>query len=418
MNVAHKLKSTGEMPQSLTRRSGEVRLTEEEWHRVDRALKRLHEALREFITAWPIDQRSPTRLSQALNVDQTTCQRLTSLAKAGYRGAAMLESLPGTRAFRNVIAASKRIGGSPAARVLAQLRAAVDGFDEVLQDCGGSLSELKRRVAASHSGLGTEAPEDSDLHARRTFFRAASQLAGRHAQTTASIGLYDTVNVARDELRHLRISAGIGIVAQPNAVPMVLEAFDAQTTETDDGWQRSLMLLEEFTSAPWKTVELEPSPGFRSQALEIDGSQDPSDTCFYTAFPVPHPRTLDKPIEESWYILYNPCASLVFDVYLHKSIARQCLVSLDVHLWQTSFANHPHGCWHTRMPQSPPIIQLGRGLSNCETTLCPRQRELTAELFRRADVDPNEYVGFRCAERYPVWRAGYRFELDFGSSGD
>jgi len=52
----------------------------------------------------------------------------------------------------------------------------------------------------------------------------------------------------------------------------------------------------------------------------------------------------------------------------------------------------------------------------CSSDLNPRQTELTVELFKRADANPDDYVGFRCEERFPIWRTGYHYELDFGDS--
>lgn len=415
--MAYPVESGSEMPRPATVSPEATGLTDEERLRVDRALRRIHESLREFVNAWPVADRTPSQLSRQLDVDRTTCQRVTSLAKESYAGMAMLDSLPGPRAFRNLITACDRTSSPPSSRILTQLRAAVDGFDELIHELGGSLSQLKRKVATGRNeptigGSG----EDADYHARRSFFLAASHLTRRHSQTVASIGIYDAAGVDQGELRHLRMSAGLGVVAQPDAVPMVLEAFDARTSEPEDRWQRSLQLVREFTSAEWKSVDLEPSPGFSGRAMEITRSEEPSDICYYTAFPVPDPVTLDNPIEESWYILYNPAASLVFDLYLHQSVARRCLLSLDVHLWQTSFANHPHGKWQTRMPYAPSILQLGRGLINAKSSHNSRHAEMTRELFRRADVNPDEYIGFRCEERFPIWRSGYRFELDFGRS--
>jgi hypothetical protein len=389
-------------------------LSEREHRLIDRALHRLHEAMREFWSAWHIERRNATQLARELKVDRTTCQRLASLAREGYRAAAMIETMPGPKALRILIDAAADVDAPPSQRVLKSFRAAVDGFEEQLRNTTGSVSQLKRRFAAATTAT---APSDASdrLDPQEALFHAARRITGRHVHTISSIGIYDTVGVAHDQLRHLRASVNHGIVARPDAVPMVLEAFDGTSTAPADGWQRTLAILPDYTNAAWTTVELQSSAGFASSAIEITKSEEPSDVCGYTAFPVPHPRTLDNPIEESWFILYSPAAMLVFDLYLHESIARQCLLALDVHLWQTSFANAPHGKWHTRLPQQPTIMQLGRGLNRAATEHYPAQRELTLELFNRANADPDEYIGYRCAEPYPMWRTGYRYELDFGS---
>lgn len=422
------------MPPSHSSLTQAEQLTAAQLSHLDRVLRRLHESMREYLHGWPVSERTPLRLSERLGIDRTTCQRVTSLAKGGYPGTTMLDSLPGPRAFRNLIEASVKAENGPSPAQVDRLRSAVDGLDEAIQDMGGSLSKLKRRAASAHAAPGSMIPtglttglaagpavgpatgRSEELGARASLFHAASHLTGRHAQVISSIGLYDRVGVAVDQLRHFRLSMNHGVVASANAMPMVLESFDGQQEDDPTRWQRSPKLLPAFTSAEWKSVELIPSPGFASRAMEITRSNQPHDVCVYTEFPVPDPSVHEDSCEESWYIPYYPAGALVFDLYLHESIARQCLVSLDIHLWQTSFANFPHGRWQTRLPQSPVILQLGRGLTHADSPLCSRQAELTEEMFRLAQVDPSRYIGFRCEEHYPVWRGGYRFELDFGRS--
>ena len=325
----------------------------------------------------------------------------------------LLSLMPGPKALRALIDACHRANRPPSAAVIKGFRAAVDSFEELLLECAGSISQLKRRMAAPIAAAG-HAVDQSNPELQEALFHAARRLAGRQTETISSIGLYDDVAVAEEELRHVRITGHHAIVARPDGVPMVVEAFDGVGQQTQDRWQRTPALVREFTSAHWTTIDLPRSRGFASRAMEISRSDEPSDVCFYTSFPVPHPRTLDNPIEESWFMLYSPTKTLVFDLYLHESIARRCLVSLDIHLWQTSFANSPHGKWHTRMPQTPTITQLGRGMNNAESQFHPRHVDITREMFKVADADPAKYIGFRCLEHFPIWRAGYRFELDFG----
>lgn len=406
-------------PGTRPRNVADDRMSPDQLAHLDRVLRRLHESMREFLQAWPVADRTPLRLSQRLEIDRTTCQRLTSLAKGGYPGVSILDSLPGPRAFRNVVNAAENVDGRLSRAKLDRLRSAVDGLDEAIQQFGGSMTQMKRRVAsasvdAPRPGGSAVDADLADLDARASIVRAATHLTGRHTQSVSSVGLYDRVDVAADMLRHVRVSLNHGVVAKPHAMPLVLETFDGRDEKDSSRWQRSPRLVEKLTSAAWRSVDLEPSRGFASRAMEITRSDTPQDVCVYTEFPVPNPMVSDDPTEESWYILYYPVASLVFDIYLHESIARQCLMSLDVHLWQTSFANAPHGRWQTRLPYAPPIIQLGRGLARAGSSRAQRHREATEEMFELAKVNPEQYIGFRCEEQFPIWRAGYRFELDFG----
>lgn len=364
-----------------------------------------------FCLAWPIERRSASQLARELDVDRTTCQRLVSLATNRFDPGAMLESMPGPRALRSLIDATRALSDRPPTDdVLAGLRSAVDSFDEFLRESAGSISSLKRRIAASPA-----VPIDADDdQAREALFNAAACLTGRHANATASVGLYDDIDVNENELRHIRVTANQGLVARPDAVPMLLEAFDGSGQAREDKWQRTPALVRELTSADWRPVKLPQTASFTGQAVEIAHSETPSDVVMYTAFPVPEPLTITPPTEESWFLINCPTRALVFDLYLHESVARRCTVSLDVHLWRANFANDPHGHWHTRMPHAPSSINLGRN-ADPACDLHPNHVELTRDLFTRASADPRDYIGFRCLQPFPIWRVGYRFLLDFGS---
>lgn len=391
-------------------------LSEEQRGCLDRSLRRLHESMRDFWRSWPLARRNASQISRELSIDRTTCQRVAWLTREPYDRGMMLESTPGVRALRGLADAAERVQAPVSATVLAGFRSAVDELDELLRVHGGSLSALKRRLRAGYALEGPEAEGDG-TEAQESLFHAARRVTRRHSLATVSVGLYDSVGVTAEQMRHVRISGSHAVTAEPSAVPMVLEAFDtpeAPSKVAGDGWQRVPALLRDFTTVAWRSVQLGGSPGFGSQAVEIGRGEAPGDVFWYTAFPVPEPTTLDDPIEESWFILNAPAAALIFDLYLHESVARRCLVSLDVHLWQASFAHSPHGRWHTRMPQRPPIVQLGRGLQNADCEHYARLRAVTEKLFELADANPDDYIGFRCAERFPIWRTGYRFELDFG----
>jgi len=394
-------------------------LTGSERTELDRALRRLQVSFQEFWSAWPISRRNPSQMSRELNIDRTTCQRLSTIARARYEPATILESLPGPRALRALLDAAEQADSPAPEGVLTAFRSAIDSFDEFLLTSGGSLSKLKRRLAAPRSApVFTDSPDDhADSDPQQALYNAARQINKKHALTSTSITLYDKVGVADDEIRCITLSGVHSFAAAPDAVPTVIESFaeapsntTGSNTATDDGWQRSPLLLEEFTSADRKMIQVRTAQDFNSQALEIERSNHPSDFYLYASYPLPENNG------ETWFMLNIPTETLIFDLYLHKSVARRCLVSIDIHLWHPSFANDPHSKWYTRMPQTPGLIQLGEGITKSASPFNPRQTELTVELFKRADANPDDYVGFRCEERFPIWRTGYHYELDFGDS--
>ena len=108
-----------------------------------------------------------------------------------------------------------------------------------------------------------------------------------------------------------------------------------------------------------------------------------------------------------------PARRLIFDVYLHREIARRCIPSIEAHLWNSSAGQQGLWRWSTRFPRGPRLLLLGTGLGNAEAERIPGHAALTAHVFERAGWDPTEFVGYRCDVEYPIWRAGYCMLFDF-----
>jgi hypothetical protein len=158
---------------------------------------------------------------------------------------------------------------------------------------------------------------------------------------------------------------------------------------------------------------------FLVQAIdERPGSSErPVDLMLATRTLVPHPALHAPRLEEVWALVNFPCRHLLFDVYLHPSLARTCLASLDTHLWGPDFGQHVGDRWQTRLADSPPLKLLGTGLRRQTPPGFARMPELTEQLFARAGLDPTEYVGYRCDVPYPMWRGGYCVSFDFRQPG-
>lgn len=112
-----------------------------------------------------------------------------------------------------------------------------------------------------------------------------------------------------------------------------------------------------------------------------------------------------------------PARRMVFDVYLHRDLARACIPSLDAHLWRPDFADHVGDRWQTRFARAPRLELLGNGQDRAGNPW-PRHAELTDFLFRQMDLDPDRMVGFRCLEDYPAWRTGYCMSFDFNTDDE
>jgi hypothetical protein len=134
------------------------------------------------------------------------------------------------------------------------------------------------------------------------------------------------------------------------------------------------------------------------------------------ARPDKHPATQHPALGEVWSMITFPARRLVFDVYLHRDIARRCIPLLEAHLWNINVGQQGLWRWSTRFPGGPKLVLLGQGLGNAATDAYARHHELTAHMFQLADWDSNQFVGYRCDVPYPIWRSGYCMLFDFTGS--
>ena len=416
-------------------------ISEEDLHQVDRALRRLHEHVRGLIDVLPGEARSATGLARHLDVDRTTCQRLVYIASRPYTGLYILERLPGTRALRQLVDAARRVTDPSAALTIAavaEFEAAVERLDQVISATASSQSALLRRLAATSRPL-PHTPHihhDSHTAAPQQLHHAAAEITGRHSDLWTAIYAYFPV---QDDPNHLdvgRVHGLIGHHARPGAVPLTFHNFssrdDDDTTHTDNF--RPLhttdddhttpdpatpsMVIPSFSSNPPPIVRAKQPGEYLVQSIDQSPHRGakPVDLMLGTRNRMPHPALQPPRIEEVWAMINFPARRLLFDVYLHRDLARTCIPALDIHLWRPDFAAHIGDRWQTRL-DSPATLQiLGQGLKNAHSPHYTRHAELTQHLFQHLDADPDRFVGYRCCVEYPLWRTGYCMSFDFNTA--
>lgn len=404
----------------------EVRLAE-------RALRRLHEQFRAFLRIMPESARNASGLARHLDVDRTTCQRLVYLATRPYAGLGMIDRLPGVRGLRTLIRAARRRDPRADAETLDALEAAVERLDETFRRLGGSQSALIRRLAATPMArLGGSASDSSNPHeTRRKLFEAACELTGRQSETWVAIYVYTPgaggVDVAR-------VHGLIGHQARGDAVPLTFHNFtsreEAEGRETEQSFESitphangragPINVLDEFSTRPPPLVSTRQPGQYLVQTIDTDPDAEDTgvDLVFGTRSRIPHPASQPPGIEEVWAMINFPARRMLFDVYLHRDLARACIPSLDTHLWRPDFAAHVGDRWQTRFTETPRLELLGPGLANAASSLYSRHGDLTRHLFGGIGGAPGQYVGFRCRVDYPAWRTGYCMSFDFNPASD
>jgi hypothetical protein len=415
---------------------GREPLTAQEWARADRVARRLHAEISAFLTALPATARNASGLARHLGVDRTTCQRAVHAVSHPYRGPDLFARLPGVRGLARLVEAAGALRPIPDRGALDALDAAVDRYQELITELGGSLTRLTRRLEISAPGgvggalrTGRSTAESAALSARMRLFEAATELTGRSSACWVAVYAYRPSPTDPDTVEVFRANGLVGHVARADAMPLVVHNF----TRPADGGPGSgggpfdtlenaevsvrggTVVMPAFTSSPPPLVTARQPDEFLVQSIDERAPTRgrPVDLMLAARSTIPHPLRQSPPLEEVWALVNFPCRHLLFDVYLHKDLARASLPSLDAHLWGPDFAQHAGERWSTRFAEAPPLQLLGTGLRGAAPAAWPRMPDLTRHLFERVGLEPDEYVGHRCDVEYPLWRAGYCVSFDF-----
>lgn len=422
----------------------------EDARRADRIARRLHAELAGFVAALPRERRSASALAKHLKIDRTTCQRAFFVAMRPYAGVECLGRLPGVRGLQQLVEAAGRAGIDEAAT--AALASAIEQFEALLRPFGGSQSRLVRELLQTDGG--TEAAtasangasrasmpdEPGGLATRRKLYEAAAELTGRSSQCWVAIYVYRPLPEDRSRVELIRANGLVGHVARADAVPLVMHNFTTRHDEESSGDATSVRadgrflsldrqplrprsldsILPEFTSDPLPLVSTKQPNEFLVQSIdERESAADhPVDIMMATRIAMPDPARRSPPIEEAWALVNFPCRHLVFDIHLHRDIARACLPSLDAHLWRPDFAQHVGDRWQTRFAEAPMLQVLRPAQRVPPSQGYPRLPELTKAVFARAGLASEEFIGYRCEVAYPIWRAGYCVSLEFAGVGE
>jgi len=408
---------------------GEVEIVEplnsREEAEAERVARRLSSELRTVIGLLPEPERGASAMSRALELDRATCQRLVAAARQAA-GAETLVQMPGVQGLRQFLVAMARrttdVGGVE--KVVAA-QAAVDNFEELINHLGGSQRKLRARLAAQRSSNADGTIQGrggaDDIGVRRALFKAAAAATGRWSDTMVYISLTRPVTGLPDKTEAVSARALLGHQARPDAVPLEV----GFTSALREPMQREThevagMVLEDFCTSPYPRVVSKSSRDAVVHVIDIPAASEAHGVDVVVARPSPtverHPATMNPPIGELWNLINVPARKMIFDVYLHRDIARRCIPSVELHLWSLAAPSHVRARWSSRFAGGPRMELLGAGTRSAASLSYSRNAELTARLFALAGWNADEFVGYRCEVQYPLWRAGYCMEFDFSGN--
>lgn len=407
-------------------------LTPEEHAEAEQVARRLHAELRAVIELLPEGRRAASAMARALRIDRATCQRIVAVASRTGIGPDGLVQLPGIQGLRHFLkAVGSRKGARAQAEQLAAAGAAVDRFEELIEHLGGSQRRLRSRLglaggvpaasSAQHGGA-------EDPVVREALFRAAASITGRWSETTIETRIIRPVPGHPLLTEGVRIRGLIGHRARADAVPLEVGETAPLRTASPPGPAFATLdarpasghtpgsLVPEFCTEPLPRV-ISRSAGNRVVHV-IDTAEAPVDAAtdivmaHKASQPDRHPATLRPALGEMQFLMTFPARRMVYDVFLHRDIARRCIPSMEVHLWRPDLAGPGPGRWSTRFPGGPRLELLSGGAA-VETGAYARQPDLLAHVLGQIGWDADEFVGYRCETLFPIWRAAYCMIFDF-----
>ncbi|MEM1185553.1 MAG: hypothetical protein AAGI53_11225 [Planctomycetota bacterium] len=366
----------------------------------------------------PVKAQTASGLSRFLDLERTTCQRLVSGISESATQVRLVAQLPGAQGLR-MVANSIRAQGADTTSALAS----IEDYDAVVTRLAGSQSKLIRRINAP--GASAEPQVTPDQNATRVLFESAAAFTGRSSDLWVAAHVFTPTERA-DRVRQGRVHGLLGHRSARNAVPLTVHVFATNDPTHEDGIgfqpvraERDDGVLEEFSTSPAPIVRSK-TPGVSVvQSIDRDPDaplDDPIDVMFALDGQTAHPAVLDRRCEEVWSLVNFPVRRMLFDVYLHRELARTCIAELDHHLWRPDFESEDGERWQTRFPSNPGLQMLPRGKEGVATDAWDRYPDLLSVLFEHHEAEADDYVGFRCDVAFPVWRTGYRINLDFDSS--
>lgn len=419
-----------------------------EWAEAQRVWDRLRTELGQLVLALPEHARHASGMSRQLDVLRVTCQRVVSALASDPGSPNALAKLPGPEGLRQFVGAFKATDATKAQ--IESALAAVSALERLITISGGSQTKLNERLGASQQSSNAVTAGGSQSQARsetgvqfgalaspaqrQALHEAAAAVTGRACETALSIYAFRPHPESPLTLERALCKGILGAVVAPGGLPLILGSGDTLKTETEAlkqgmGPQKhgrtAEMILSDFTTNPLPTVTSRLGEGSLYQVIDpaaFTGAQGGSGievkpvdvvTALRACHLMYEPATGMPTLDSVWSLINCPSAKLIFDVYLHAEMERLYRPSIDALLWSPDLSAPVKDRWTTRLPSQPRLQLLGRGLTHAASELYPRHAELSAVYFEQIGWNPDDFVGFRCEVRYPVWRAGYCMGFEY-----
>lgn len=390
---------------------------------VENAGQRLRAELGRLIRAIPSESRSVRTMAAFLEVDRNTCQRVIAASHPSGSGTEAFLRLPGIKPLRTLISQARLHGVD--VDLIESLSAAVERLSDVVTSFDESHQRLKARIEATLATIGRTDRGEKD--GRRVLFEEHARLLQRRLDVHSLITAIGPHSDDESRLEQAWVRGLVGLRMDRGAMPLALgtsttepepgmptlSTFDPLSRRTVPG-ERTSGLIEGLSSMPAPTLTTRSSAG--AQVLVIDPPAEDTDHAMDIAIAtrVAHVENPKKTYHTS-AVMTTPAARVVFDVYLHRSLALASVPACGVFQYTMSFSVDMDENWPFRLPGQYRLELLGPGLTNAASTAWVKHAEAAKHLFARTGWRAEEYVGHRMEVEFPMWGSTLYQWFDFGA---
>ncbi len=413
-------------------------LTPAQLSEADQVGRRLVEDFRPLFDTLPPQAKSGLGLARYLEIDRGTATRFIGVYAKQITGVEVFPHFPGLKGLTQIVDALAGKGVPKSS--LAAARSALARFDRLISDLGITQTKLTERIAATRSG-----PEDHErilLSRRRGLYKAASESLGQWCDTilhvhvcrpTPGTGAAGAAGGGGGDALMDRafLQGTLGYKARPDAPPCVFKAINLHNksdgprladpkreptymavppSATQDG--PDVAVMREFSSDPLPKLSPRISGDSGLVIIDAEEASKRRGLDLVLAQQViggwPMPAFDETPVEHMHGVrVDSPARRLVFDVYLHRTMARHFVPRTAIFRMTPGVVTGTSAAWHDQLPYPPPLEVLGEPTAQ-RSRFHARQPEMVAAFFDRLQWPIDEFVGYRIEVEYPHYAALYR----------
>ena len=389
--------------------------------------RRLGAEIREFVTGLPVQSRSVRSMASLLDINRNLCQRTIAAAQATQNGLEVISKTPGFSQLQVLVDAAE--SRSLAVKSTKQLRRTVQELSDLAAETCGSEAKFRAMLKALLERGTRESKETSvEVSSRRAIFEHGAEIAGSSTEYRAAIAMVwpSQDNSSVVDLAMTTIHKGHR--GRKGGLPLTTYFYETADAAAEPGQNpqriQSLseepVLLAQFSSRKLDFRKIEGSPGQSHQVVQYEdgASENTIDVVtLHVVRNVPHPAMKGShPFVDVLLQISNPAKHLVFDFYLHNSLAQLAIPFFGTFVLGLGLDVEVRKAWYRQLPEGGQLQSLGTGLRNVSHRYWSMHAALTKHLAEELRLKDSELVGYRADVAFPIWGMTYAIGFDFSAA--